>query len=331
MKKIYLLAVGGTIAYVGGNKTDKSGGQLLKEANLNTESEIEIIARDVLRKGSAQLSMGDLFLIAGKAKEAIQEGADGIVITHGTDTLEETAFFLNLTVPHTSPLVITGAMKHGALLGADGSANVSAAITAAASRSLQKEGCVVVFDDKVLPSWYVRKTHTQFLETFQSQFGPIGYFSEGNLRMVVSVKTPARLENFEELSGKDRLPEVYIETAFAGNDGRMLKKAKESGYQGIVIEGAGGGHCSSEMAAAIEELGRDYPVIMSSRTGTGEVLNRTYSGGAGSEVRLLEKGVIYSGILDSRKSRILLILLLSKGYDVDKIRNVFANYSVFDD
>ena len=111
----------------------------------------------------------------------------------------------------------------------------------------------------------------------------------------------------------------------------MLKKAKESGYQGIVIEGAGGGHCSSEMAAAIEELGRDYPVIMSSRTGTGEVLNRTYSGGAGSEVRLLEKGVIYSGILDSRKSRILLILLLSKGYDVDKIRNVLANYSVFDD
>lgn len=80
--------------------------------------------------------------------------------------------------------------------------------------------------------------------------------------MVVSVKTPARLENFEELSGKDRLPEVYIETAFAGNDGRMLKKAKESGYQGIVIEGAGGGHCSSEMAAAIEELGRDRKFLL---------------------------------------------------------------------
>lgn len=288
MKKIYLLAVGGTISYVQGKEDNKNGNQLLQEAEVDGENEISVVVRDVLRKGSSELSMEDLFLIAKEANRAIEEGADGIVVTHGTDTLEETAFFLNLTVPHIVPLVVTGAMKHGGILGADGGANVHHAIIAAASDLLTSEGCVVVFDDKVIPAWYVRKTHTQALDTFQSQFGPIGYFSEGSLRMIAYTRKPEGKYIFDKSILEKKPASVYIETVFVGNDGRMLGKAKEAGYQGIVLEGVGGGHCSTAMAKAIYNLGDDIPVVMASRTGAGEVLNRTYSGGAGSEVELLK-------------------------------------------
>lgn len=329
MKRIRMLAVGGTIAYVKGTAAEKDGKQLLTEASVDDE-QAEVIVQDVLCVGSSELTVQDLFQIAREANRAVLEGVDGIVVTQGTDTLEETAFFLNLTVPHKIPVVITGAMKHGGLLGADGAANVNEAVIAASSPLLRQEGCVVVFDDKVLPSWYVRKTHTQALETFQSQFGPIGYFSEGKLRVIAHAVQPEMRENFTELLNFTQIPEVYIETVFLGNDGRMLKKAVEAGYRGIVLEGVGGGHCSSKMAEAISMLGSDFPIVMSSRTGSGEVLNGTYSRSPGSETALLKQGVIFSGILDSRKSRLLLILLLLCGMSISEIREAFRRYSVFD-
>lgn len=330
MKKIYMLAVGGTISYVQGDKENKNGRQLLDEADLQQKNSVTVIVRDVLRKGSSELTMEDLFLIAREVNKAIEEGADGIVVTHGTDTLEETAFFLSLTVPDKVPLAVTGAMKHGGVLGADGGANVHSAIIAASSDLLKTEGCVVVFDDKVIPAWYVRKTHTQALETFQSQFGPIGYLSEDQLRIVAHTRKPDGDYIFErDVLEKQPVP-VYIETVFTGNDGRMLMKAKEAGYRGIVLEGVGGGHCCTAMAEAIRNLGNEYPVVMSSRTGAGEVLNRTYSGGPGSEVELLKQGVIFSGILDSRKARILLILMLTQGMKIEEIRDSFYKYSIFD-
>lgn len=110
----------------------------------------------------------------------------------------------------------------------------------------------------------------------------------------------------------------------------MLGELKKFGYSGLVLEGVGGGHCSSLMADAIKNLSGDFPVIMTSRTGSGEVLNNTYSGGSGSEVSMIKNGVIYSGILDSRKSRILLLLMLTAGMDVSEIREEFNKYSIFD-
>lgn len=330
MKKIYMLAVGGTISYVQGNTDNKAGKELLSEAGCTDRQDVRVIVRDVLRKGSSELSVEDLFLIAKEANRAIAEGADGIVVTHGTDTLEETAFFLNLTVPDVVPLVVTGAMKHGAVLGADGGANVNAAITAASSELLKNEGCVVVFDDCVIPSWYVRKTHTQALDTFKSQFGPIGYFSEGKLRVIAHTVKPDFEYHFP-IDILDKKPaDVYIETVFTGNDGRMLGELKKYGYSGLVLEGVGGGHCSGLMTDAIKNLGDDFPVIMTSRTGNGEVLSNTYSGSPGSEVNMIKSGVIYSGILDSRKSRILLLLMLTAGMNVPEIREKFKNYSIFD-
>lgn len=328
MKKIYLLAVGGTISYAKGHM-QKNGEQILSEAGLSREA-YDVTVWDVLHKASSDMKVEDLFFIAKQVNKAVREGAEGIVVSQGTDTIEETAFFLELTVASDVPVIVTGAMRHTGLLGADGGANIKAAVIAAASDRLRGEGCCVAFDEKFIPAWYVRKTNTQSLDTFQSQFGPIGYISEGKLRIVAHCRKPEGNYKFSE-EILDRKPaEVYVHAVNIGDDGRVLEYVRNMGYGGVVLEGLGGGHCTAEMAAAAIRLNREIPVIMSSRTGSGEVLADTYAGYPGSEAELRKNGILFSGILDARKTRILLILFLTKGLTQKEIASRIKGYTIFD-
>ena len=330
MKKIYLFAIGGTISYLKGKAGRKDGKQILEETGLDKFDDMEIVIKDIISKPSSDMQIEDLFIMAKEVQSAILEGADGIVITQGTDTIEETAFFLELTIPNVVPVIVTGAMKHTGLLGADGGANLKAAIMAASSEILRHEGCMVVFDEMILPAWYVRKTNTQSLDTFKSQFGPVGYFSEGKIRLIAHSVKPDTDYKFGREVLEEAPARVCTHSVSIGDDGKMLEYVIEAGYTGLVIEGLGGGHCTTEMAERIRQISDKIPVIMSSRTGSGEVQTDTYTGYPGSEAELIKSGVIYAGILDSAKARILLILMLTAKKTIDEIRTEISEYCIFD-
>lgn len=328
MKKIFLLAVGGTISYLAGSSEKKKGAAILEEAKIDESLGIDVVVRDVLHTSSSNMSVYDLAKIAKEVFRSIDDGADGIVISQGTDTIEETAFFMEMVVPNVVPVIVTGAMRHTGLLEADGGENLRCAVIAAASDKLKKIGSMVVFDGQVLPSYFVRKTNTQSLDTFKSQFGIIGYFSEEKLRVVFNPVKPGFDYKFGKSILEKELKDVFVQSVNIGDDGRILKFAKSEDYSGIVLDGLGGGHCTTKMAEMLKKIALEIPCVMSSRTGSGEVQISTYSGYPGSETELRKIGVIYSGILDARKSRILLILMLSNGMKLSEIQAEFPKYAI---
>ena len=248
---------------------------------------------------------------------------DGVVITHGTDTLEEVAFGLDLLWDRDTPLIVTGAMRNASLPGADGPANLLAAVATAGHPQARGLGVLVVFNDQIHAAGYVRKTHTSNAATFQSPtVGPLGYLAEGRPRIVFT--PPARLPRL-------RVPAEIGDTAVAllklglGDDGRLLPAIAANGYRGLVIEGFGGGHVTREIAEStmLDDLVTVMPVVLASRTGAGATLHGTYDY-VGSEVDLLPRGLIPAGDLDGLKSRVLLTLLLAVGADRPEMLQAFA-------
>lgn len=258
-----------------------------------------------------------------------EPAVDGVVVTHGTDTLEEVAFALDLLWRHDRPLVVTGAMRNSSVPGSDGPANLVAAALTAASPAAAGLGVLVVVNDEIHAARFARKSHTASVATFRSPtIGPIGYLAEGDPRIVLAPRQRLPLR---------RVPDSVLDSPVAllkmaiGEDDRLLSHVVAAGYRGVVIEGFGGGHVTREIAdsPALAELLAQVPVVLSSRAGAGEPLRRTYSGFAGSEIDLLGRGLISSGALDGPKSRVLLTLLLATGADEDEIRLAFGRQGLY--
>ncbi|HKC28604.1 MAG TPA: asparaginase [Jatrophihabitans sp.] len=258
-----------------------------------------------------------------------EPAVDGVVVTHGTDTLEEVAFALDLLWRHDRPLVVTGAMRNSSVPGSDGPANLVAAALTAASPAAAGLGVLVVVNDEIHAARFARKSHTASVATFRSPtIGPIGYLAEGDPRIVLAPRQRLPLR---------RVPDSVLDSPVAllkmaiGEDDRLLGHVVAAGYRGVVIEGFGGGHVTREIAdsPALAELLAQVPVVLSSRAGAGEPLRRTYSGFAGSEIDLLGRGLISSGALDGPKSRVLLTLLLATGADEDEIRLAFGRQGLY--
>lgn len=323
MKKIYMIAVGGTISYMNGEGANKTGTKILREADI--PEDVDVIINDLFQKSSSSMTVQDLFDIARTIKQYADEDADGVIVTQGTDTIEETAYLLNLVLNVKIPVIITGAMKHEGLKGSDGGSNLEEAIIAACSDKLKNSGAVVVFDGQIHSGLFVKKTHTQSLDTFKSEFGSIGYYSEGRIRVVMNVIKP--VYDIELAKAIDMHPaDVYMMASPIGEDGRMLEYVERAGYKGIVIEGLGGGHVSSMTADRLKNI--QLPVVMSSRAEYGEVLTSTYAGYPGAEKELIKNGVIYSGALGPAKARLLLTVLLTLGYDKSYIADYFNKLSI---
>lgn len=280
----------------------------------------DIFAHDVLAKPSASLTLADLALIAKAAAEAAKS-ADGVVITHGTDTLEETAFALSLLVQIETPIVLTAAMRRADQPGADGPANLLAAARVAASGSARKKGVLVVIDDEIHAGPLIRKAHSFRTHAFSSlPFGPIGYVAEDRVRFALS---PAAAP--PPMSYGGGAPVVPIVEAGPGLERESVKALAAGAIDGLVLSLPGAGHVAAEVVPDLERLAERMPVVFASRTGAGETLRASY-GYAGGEMDLIARGLIAAQGLDARKARIALQLLLSGGARQPDVRAIFQSF-----
>jgi L-asparaginase len=314
--------MGGTISSVdsGGKGVEPT---LTGEALVSDVPQIagvaEVSAESFRQAASGELKVEDLVELAAEISARIDGGAAGAVVTQGTDTIEETSFVLDLLVDREAPVVVTGAMRNPTLPGADGPANLLAAIQVAVSGAARGLGTVVVLNDEIHLARFVRKTHTSNPATFRSDpVGPVGWVSEGVPRVVLRPVGGHKVD----LSGDAEDRPVALYHVVLGDDGRLLPKLEEEGYAGLVVEAMGGGHVPSLMAETLEDLASKMPVVLASRTGGGEVLRSTY-GFVGSEIDLLNRGLIYASHLDGRKARLLLTLLLRSGASREEISETF--------
>ncbi|MBH1941150.1 asparaginase [Mobilitalea sibirica] len=322
MKRIHIFAMGGTISYLSNNKNRKRAEDLINEIG-ELPDHINITYEDLMQKASSDLLIDDVTFLAKAVMCKINEKIDGIVIVQGTDTMEETSFMLELLVDSKVPIVFTGALRHAGLRGSEGNANLFSAIIVASSEVFRNVGCVLVLNDEIHSSLYVKKMHTQRTGAFESQFGPIGYISEGHPRLTM-IPRQINIDKtiFSGFFHWKPVP-VFLAGMSLGDGGHILDFILQAGYKGMVIDGFGGGHVTNEFALKLPHIINEIPVVMSSRTGNGEVLRNTYRGYPGSEVELIKAGCIYAGIMDSLKARILLCLLVTCDFDRERIIEIF--------
>lgn len=258
---------------------------------------------------SAQLGYDDLEALACVIRELDAKGARGVVVTQGTDTMEETAFILDRILNLDMPIVVTGAMRNPTEIGADGPANLLASIRVAASDAARGNGCLVVMNDEIHAARFVRKMHTSRLDTFMSPTcGRLGWVTEDRVTVVVKVASVPAVTG----SVTDRNARVGLVKAALGDRGEQIEALRTGCFSGLVVEATGGGHVASEVANALGKLADQMPVLLASRTGSGEILEHTY-GFAGSEMDLLSRGLVRVGWLDGLKAKALLTLLLRRG------------------
>ncbi|WP_225100016.1 asparaginase [Streptomyces sp. CoH27] len=320
---VVLLALGGTISVAGRTQGARlTGAEITAAVPGLADLGIPLEVRDVRAVPSGSLTLAQILDVVDVASRAVAEGADGVVVTQGTDTLEETAFLVDLVWPHEAPFVLTGAMRQPAMAGADGPANVLAAVRVAAARDTHGAGALVVLNDEVHAARWVRKTHSTSPATFASpSAGPLGHVVEGRVRMLLA---PPRHEPLPAGIDRERLQaaRVALHVVTLDDDGTQLH-GLEATHQGLVVAGFGVGHVPDVLAPRLGALAEHLPVVLTSRTGSGSVLRHTYSA-PGSETDLRRRGLIDGGFLDPYKARVLLRLLLATGAGHGDIVEAFA-------
>lgn len=351
---ILLLSTGGTITMTA--RPDGAGvTPTLQAADLAASvpglaAVAQVTPVSVARKPSASLTLADLVALARRIVAGAAEGARGAVVVQGTDTIEETAFVLSLLLPRRLPVVVTGAMRAPTMAGADGPANLLAAVTVASAPETIGLGPVVVLNDEVHAAQHVQKGHTALTSAFASPgYGPLGVVAEGRLRLALRpAEAPCTLADLLEMSteavlqqlaawdaraqgagagqrallagpGQATCPPVALLRIGLGDDGRLLAAAPELGFVGVVIEGAGAGHVPEDVAAIVSEVAARVPVALASRVAAGPAFSRTY-GYAGSEIDLLQRGAISAGRLSGLKARLALQLLLQLNVSGERLR-----------
>jgi L-asparaginase len=323
---VTVFSLGGTIASTNadsrlGGVTPQLGASDLIAAVPGLIDVAEVAAVSFRQAPSGDLTISDMVDLARAIEESFESGTDGVVVTQGTDTIEETSFALDLLVRSPRPVVVTGAMRNPTLAGPDGPANLLGSVQVAASRDAMGLGTLVVLNDEIHAARFVRKTHTSNLSTFRSvSAGPLGWLIEDRVRVVFRV---APLATFGKILDR-ALPAISLFKCALGDDARILDQIEALGYAGLVVEGFGGGHVPARMVASLEKLAGRMPVILASRTGSGEVLSETY-GYDGSERDLLSRGLLSAGVLDGPKARILLSLILMSDDDLVRAKATFQS------
>jgi L-asparaginase len=320
---VSIVSLGGTIATV--PAADGRTGAVIGLSPQDLVAAVPQLARagvgldlvDLRRLPGASVTVDDVRAAAETARSAVAAGAAGVVVTQGTDTIEETAFLLDLLWTDPAPIVVAGAMRYPGLAGADGPANLLAAVRVAASVQARDMGCLVVMSDEIHAARWVRKAHSVSPGAFASPAaGPVGCVVEGEPR--VWWRRPGRLTNHATVDSGVR---VALVTVCLDDDGGLLG-AIDDRYAGAVVAGFGAGHVPDTMVEPLERMAAHMPVVLASRIGVGPVLSATY-GFHGSESDLQGRGLIGAGFLDAYKARILLQVLLSAGADRAEIAATF--------
>ena len=320
MKKIIVINTGGTIAM----SEDRSTGNVTPTStNPLTNSDTifapiaSVVVEDLFNLPSPHMTEEKMWEVQKRIVQAQQEGFDGAVVTHGTDTLEETAYFLELTTDGTFPIVLTGAMRSSNEIGADGLANLRSAIITVTSPESVDKGVLVVMNDEVHAATYVTKTHTTNVATFQTPtFGPLGLVSKSEVIYF------QKFLHHEYYPIKELLDKVYLLKAYAGMDSMLFDAIADSDANGVVIEALGAGNLPPMALPGLQRcLDKGIPVVLVSRAFNGvtyDVYN--YLGGG---KQLHEAGVIFTTGLSGQKARVKLSVLLSAHANRETIIRAF--------
>lgn len=308
---VTVLGLGGTIAMspsAEGGVVPTLGAEMLVAAVPELDGLARVEARSFRQMPGSHLLFDDLEELAQAIRELAAQGKRGVIVTQGTDTIEESAFALDRLLDLEMPVIVSGAMRNPSLAGADGPANLLASVQVAISEDARGMGCLVVMNDEVHAARFARKLHTSSPAAFGSPLaGPIGWISEGRVRFNARL---GRVPAIASAPAGDA--RVGLVTIALGDDGTHVRALLSHGVDGLVVAGSGGGHVRPEVAELLGEAAGRMPVVLASRTGSGETLERTY-GFPGSEIDLLRRGLVRAGWLDALKARILLTLLLRRG------------------
>lgn len=268
----------------------------------------QLSQESVLNVPSPHITLQHWLLLKTRIEKAVnEEHYDGIVITHGTDTLEETAYFLDLALNVNVPVAITGAMRSSNELGSDGLINLQSAILVALCPESQGKGVLVVMNDEIHNAKFVTKTHTTNVATFQTPtFGPCGLIAKN------------RVLYFQQLTEYERFPiqavtrtNVQLVKSYAGMDSFLLEQLAHHGCDGVVIEALGAGNLPPSCLAGLDALLRaDIPVVLVSRAFNGVTQDVYDYLGGGKQLK--QQNVIFTTGLSGQKARIKLLVLLNQ-------------------
>ncbi len=325
---VMILATGGTIAGSAASATQAgyTSGRVTVDAMIAAVPGLTGIARvhgeQVANVGSQDITFTIMIHLANRINALLgTDGVDGVVVTHGTDTMEETAYFLNLTVKSKKPVVLTGAMRPATAVSADGPLNLYNAVAVAADPDAAGRGTLVVMNDRIHGAHSLTKTNTTSVETFISPInGLIGTVNYGKTDYF---RRPFRRHTHKSqfsVKGFTSLPRVDIIYACADMPADLIDGSMEKGAKGIVVAGDGNGNMN---AATIERAGlaakKGVIIVRSSRVPTGKV-------GRNVEIDDDRMGFIASDELNPPKARILLMLALLKKRGLDEIQQLFYRY-----
>lgn len=317
-RRLVLIATGGTIsmgmdAERGGAVPRLSGSEILSRVP-GWENIADVEVREFGRYPGPHMTIERMWELRSSVLDAAASGATGIVITHGTDTVEETAYLLDRSLESAIPVVITGAMRSITELSWDGPANLIASLRVAASAEARHRGVMVVMDDRIIQGSEVVKTHTEESGTFQSpNWGPLGIVDNGRVLFYRESRRKPPLA-----PERPRLPVDLIKIV-AGADSRLIDASLDTGAQGLVIEALGRGNVPPAVVPGIRrwiEAGK--PVVVTSRSLRGRVLDTYAYAGGGHELRAM--GVVFGDHMTGQQARIELVLALGVDADVASIR-----------
>lgn len=329
LPNIKILATGGTIAGAGVTSTQTVGYKAAVtpvDALINNVPELKKIANvsgEQISQIASENMTNEIWLkLAKRVNELLSsDDVDGIVITHGTDTLEETAYFLNLVVKSKKPVVLVGAMRPGTSMSADGPMNLYRAVVLAGSKEAIGKGVLVMLNDQISSARDVTKTNTSNLDTFRApELGFLGYIQNETVSFYRQPTRKHTVDTEFDVMNLTELPRVDIVYGYANNTRVMLDAAVAAGAKGIVHAGTGNGSINVNVKPAIEDaLKKGVVIVRSSRVGNGIV---TRNGEFDDD----KYNTVASDTLNPQKARVLLMLALTKTTDPKEIQRMFWEY-----
>lgn len=328
LPNVVILATGGTIAGAGASSTGSAytSGQVKIEAMIDAVPNIRNLANlkgeQLANVGSQDMSVKVWLDLANRINELLAtKDVDGIVITHGTDTQEETAYFLNLTVKSDKPVVLTGSMRPSTALSAEGPLNLYNAVAVAANPKSKGHGVLVVMNDEIHGAHNVKKMMTTPVQTFQSpEEGAVGSVIFGQVEFFNKQNGLNTTKSEFSVSGVTALPRVDIFYGCADASADLIDYMVKAGAKGIVIAGVGDGNMNAPVLEAVKKATeKGVAVVRASRVPVGVVLIQ-------GEVNDKDYGTVSSDQLNPQKSRVLLMLALLKQRSREDLQKLFIEY-----